>query len=117
MRMDGQPNRISILDVFGAAVNGLLHCISLDHRAIWVSTVMDISVQCRHEALVRPHLVQVHRPKVLYLIDHVHHQVWHDIEVKGGKPISTWQIVSAMNCFMPGGSASSVTFCVVQLKK
>ena len=34
-----------------------------------------------------------------------------------GKHISSWQRVSAMNYFWPGSSASSMTFCVMQLKK
>ena len=50
---------------------------------------MDISVQGGHEPLVRPHLVQVYGPKVLYLINHVHHQVWHNIEERRGKHISS----------------------------
>ena len=72
MQMDEQPNRISVSDVFGAAVNGL--CVCLGHKALWVSKVMDVSIQ------VCPHLVQVYRPKVLNLINNVHHQVWHNIE-------------------------------------
>ena len=43
---------------------------------------MDISVQGRHEPLVRPHLVQEYRPEVLNLINHVHHQVRHNIKVR-----------------------------------
>jgi hypothetical protein len=73
MQRVGQPNRSPIPDVFGAVVNGLLCCVCLDHRALQVSTVMDVSIQGRHEPLVRPHLVQVDRPKFLYLINHVHH--------------------------------------------
>ena len=42
--------------------------------------VMDVFIQYRHEPLVCPHLMQVNRPKVLYLINHVHYQVWHNIE-------------------------------------
>ena len=41
---------------------------------------MDVSIQGQHEPLEHPHLVQVYRTKVLYLVYHVHHQVWHDIE-------------------------------------
>ena len=60
MLRDGQANHPSILDVPGAAVNGLLGCVCLDHRALRVGTVKDVSVQGRHEPLVRPHLVQAH---------------------------------------------------------
>jgi hypothetical protein len=42
--------------------------------------IMDVSIQGQHEPLVHPHQVQVDRPKFLYLINHVHHQVWHNIE-------------------------------------
>jgi hypothetical protein len=57
---DRQANRPSILDVPGAAVKGLLDCVCLDHRALRVGTVKDISIEGRHESLVRSHLVQVH---------------------------------------------------------
>ena len=55
--MDGQPNRPPISDVFRAAVHGLLSCLCLDHRALRVGEVKDISIEGRHELLVRPHLV------------------------------------------------------------
>jgi hypothetical protein len=45
-----------------------------------VGTVDDVSIEGQHEPLIRPHLVQVHGAQLLYLINHVHHQVWHDIE-------------------------------------
>jgi hypothetical protein len=117
VQMDGQPNRICILDVCGAVVNGFLCCVSLDHRALWVSTVMDVLVQGRHEPLVRPHLVQVDRPKFLYLINHVHHQACIISKKDDGKHILNWQRVSTMNYFRPGSSASLMTFCVMKLKK
>ena len=82
MLRDGQANRPSILDVPGVAVNGLLGCVCLDHRALWVGTVKDVSIEGRHEPLVRPHLVQVHGTQFLYLINQVHHQVWHNIKVR-----------------------------------
>ena len=43
---------------------------------------MNVSVQGQHEPLIRPHLVQVYRPEVLNLINHVHHQVRHNIKVR-----------------------------------
>ena len=42
--------------------------------------VKDVSIEGRHEPLVHPHLVQVHGAQFLHLINHVHHQVWHNIE-------------------------------------
>ena len=57
MLMDGQPNRPPISDEFSAAVHSLLGCVCLDHRALWVGTIKDVSVEGRHEPLVRPHLV------------------------------------------------------------
>ena len=77
---DRQANRHSIPDVPSSTVNGLLSCVCLDHRALRVGTVKDVSVEGRHEPLVRPHLVQVHSTQFLYLINQVHHQVWHNIK-------------------------------------
>ena len=54
---DGQANCPSIPDVPGAAVNSLISCVCLDHRALRVGTVKDISIEGRHELLVCPHLV------------------------------------------------------------
>ena len=47
MLRDGQANRPSILDVPGAAVNGLLSCVCLDHRALRVGTVERIEMPKR----------------------------------------------------------------------
>ena len=57
---DGLANRPSILDVPSVAVNNLLGCVCLDHRALWVGMVKDMSIEGRHDPLVCPHLVQVH---------------------------------------------------------
>ena len=43
--MDRQPNRPPISYVLRAAVHGLLGCVCLDHRALWVSTIKDVSIK------------------------------------------------------------------------
>ena len=109
MQMDEQPNRISVSDVFGAAVNGL--CVCLDHKVLWVSKVMDVSIQ------VCPHLVQVYRPKVLNPIDHVHHQVWHNIKIRGWEAHLELAKGLCDELFHSWQFRFIDAFCVIQLKK
>jgi hypothetical protein len=45
--MDWQPNHPPIFDVSRAAVHDLLSCVCLDHRALRVVTVEDVSVEGR----------------------------------------------------------------------